>query len=124
METNNEHAGAAELPAALKTSFGLFGSALVVRIRCLVFTPKVRARWIRSFAEAGAEGEVAPIPAVHGTATEPQASLRLLGCLPLKNDAARSGGRRPRRLGGGNRGPAWQVGAAPAVNLWGFEIGA
>jgi hypothetical protein len=30
--------------------------------------------------------------------------LRLLGCLPLKNGAAGSGGRRPRRLRGGKRG--------------------
>jgi hypothetical protein len=32
--------------------------------------------------------------------------LRLLGCLPLKNEATSSGGWRPRSLGGGNRGPA------------------
>jgi len=51
-------------------------------------------------------------------------SLRLLGRLPLKIDAARSGGRRPRSLDGGNRGPGWRVGAAPAAYLWGFEIGA
>jgi hypothetical protein len=51
-------------------------------------------------------------------------SLRLLGRLPLKNDAAGSGGRRPRSLDGGNRGPAWHIGAAPAAYLWGFEIGA
>src|SRR3984893_10169409 len=46
-------------------------------------------------------------------------SLRLLGCLTLKNEAGRTGGRRPRSLGGGNRGPAWHVGAAPAAVIYG-----
>ncbi len=38
--------------------------------------------------------------------------LRLLGCLPLMNVAVCTVGRRPRRLRGGNRGPARLGGAA------------
>jgi hypothetical protein len=49
--------------------------------------------------------------------------LRVLGCLPLKNGASRSGGRRPRSLRGGNRGPEW-VRRCRALNLWGFESSA
>jgi hypothetical protein len=59
------------------------------------------------------------IAAIRATTIELQGSLRLLGCLPLKNEAARTGGRRPRSLGGGNRGPAWHVGAAPAAVIYG-----
>src|SRR5712691_7857257 len=77
-----------------------------------------------TFARTHRKEEDAPTAGIRATAREPPGSLRLLGRLPLKIDAARSGGRRPRSLDGGNRGPGWRVGAAPAAYLWGFEIGA
>ena len=49
--------------------------------------------------------------------------LRVLGPLPLKDEATGSGGRGPRSLRGGNRGPGWHGGAADSAYLWGFEIG-
>ncbi len=57
-----------------------------------------------SFADARASGGVAPQTAVPGSGISRLGSIRLLGCLPLKNAAARSGGRRPRRLGGETAG--------------------
>ena len=70
------------------------------------------------------EAGLLPEPDLRSPSKERVPELRVLGRLPLKNEAARSGGRRPRSLGGGNRGPAWRIGAAPAAYLWGFEIGA
>ena len=53
----------------------------------------------RSSAETGVNGEVAPTTAIRPASIELVKPLRLLGCLPLKNGAACSGGRRPRSLG-------------------------
>jgi len=46
--------------------------------------------------------------------------LRVLGCLPLMDSAACSGGRRPRSLRGGNRGQK-EVRRCGALELWGLE---
>jgi hypothetical protein len=43
-------------------------------------------------------------------------SLRFLGCLPLKDEVTGSGGRRPRNLGGGNRGPGCSTAGNPPIS--------
>src|SRR5207245_5404961 len=63
-----------------------------------------------------------PTTAAQPWRREPLLMLRLLGCLPLKDGITGSGGRRPRSLGGGNRGRAWDGGSV--AGLWGFENGA
>ena len=47
--------------------------------------------------------------------------LRVLGCLPLLDDATGSGGRRPRSLKGGNRGPGSLGGAASTMGILAFS---